>query len=40
MRWFYATAVIAVLIAADKAGVRFHIATGLPNLSEMGEKSE
>jgi hypothetical protein len=27
-----------VLIAADAAGVRFHIATGLPDLNEMGER--
>jgi hypothetical protein len=28
----------AVLVAADAAGVRFHIATGLPDLNELGER--
>ncbi|HEY1380853.1 MAG TPA: hypothetical protein VGF55_28890 [Gemmataceae bacterium] len=28
----------AVLVAADEAGVRFHIATGLPDLNELGER--
>ena len=30
----------AMLVAADAAGVRFHIATGLPDLNEMGERGD